>query len=382
MTPPFCPNPDCSHHHDTPEAYAGYWKESGSYETLVVGTVNRFTCLACRKGFSERTFSIDYYTKRTLDLREIHRAVSQSESVSSIARHLSASVASVQNRIDRLAPGCCALHADLTGSICLSEHLVADGLESFDYSQYHPNQINILVGKQSQFLYALSHTTIRRKGRMSPAQKARREKHEKRWKAPRAGIRKSFATMLRAIDPIWNRARLPELQLWTDEHHVYPRAIQDVAPLLLALHDGSFTHHTWPSTAPRHVLNPLFPVNYYDREVRKDLAALRRESTCFTRNVANGMGRFTCHMTYHNYQKPYRVGTVPPCTFVHAEVAGIDPGLIASRLDRLYTDRAFLSQHKLSDEAIRIWLKEAETPFQAHPSYLPKFAACGLHKVR
>ncbi|GAB1432910.1 hypothetical protein MASR2M29_15350 [Spirochaetota bacterium] len=41
----------------------------------------------------------------------------------------------------------------------------ADGFESFDRSQYFPNQINLVLGKNSQFLYDYSHTTIRRKGR-------------------------------------------------------------------------------------------------------------------------------------------------------------------------------------------------------------------------
>jgi len=83
-----------------------YWKPFGSYMTKVVGPVLRFKCSVCGKGFSERTFSINYYTKRLLDLREIHRAISQSESVSSVARHLACTADSIQNRIDRLGRSC------------------------------------------------------------------------------------------------------------------------------------------------------------------------------------------------------------------------------------------------------------------------------------
>ena len=377
MTPPFCPNPACTHHHDTPRYYTGHWKHAGSYMTAVVGEVPRFKCTACKRGFSERTFAYGYFTKRTLDVREIQRAVSQGESVSSIARHLGASTASIQNRIDRLARSCLAMHADLTDTLTLGEHLVADGFESFDRSQYHPNQINILVGKQSQFLYALVHVTIRRKGRMSRAQRDRRRQLELLWRAPRAGIRTSFARLMSAIDPLWNRTRLPVLQLWTDEHRDYPCAIMDTRPLLAAMHDGSFSHMTWPSTAPRHLLNPLFAVNYYDRELRKDVAAFRRESTCFTRNVANGLSRFVCHMAYHNYQKPYRVEPAQIDGSVHAEVAGIDRGLIRAQLARLYSDRPFIDQHTPSDEAARIWLKQAATPLKKKPDRLPAYASSG-----
>jgi transposase-like protein len=377
MNPPFCPNPDCTHHRDTPERYAGYWKHAGSYMTVVVGAVPRFKCTACGREYSVRTFAYGYYTKRTLDVREIQRAVSQGESVSSVARHLGASTASIQNRIDRLARACLAMHTDLTATLTLGEHLVADGFESFDRSQYHPNQINLLVGKRSQFLYTLAHVTIRRKGRMTRIQKERRRRLEELWRAPRAGNRASFARVLAAIDPIWNRTRMPDLQLWTDEHRDYPPAIMDTRPLLMAMHDGSFCHMTWPSAAPRHLLNPLFAVNYYDRELRKDIAAFRRESTCFTRNVANGLSRLACHMAYHNYQKPYRVQSVHSDGPSHAEMAGIDRVLIGAQLAKLYTDRPFISQHDPSAETARIWLKRAATPLKKVPDRIPAYARSG-----
>ena len=134
---------------------------------------------------------------------------------------------------------------------------------------------------------------------------------------------------------------------------------------------------SWPSTAPRHLLNPLFAVNYYDRELRKDVAAFRRESTCFTRNVANGLSRFVCHMAYHNYQKPYRVEPAQIDGSVHAEVAGIDRGLIRAQLARLYSDRPFIDQHTPSVEAARIWLKQAATPLKKKPDRLPAYASSG-----
>jgi transposase-like protein len=374
MVPPFCPNPRCPHHFDRPAQYHGYWKHFGSYETLVVGTVPRFRCLSCGRGFSERTFSIDYYTKRRLDLREMHRAVSQSESLSSIGRHLGCSVESVQNRLDRLARNAMAMHGQLLSELRLSEHLVADGFESFDRSQYFPNQINLLVGKQSQYLYGLTHATIRRKGRMSKHQKQVREQLEQAYRAPKNAVETSFARLLDAIPDLWDPATLPRLRLWTDEHYAYPLAVRRVPALAQAQAGRTFIHETWPSTAPRNVLNPLFPVNYYDRELRKDIAAFRRESTCYTRNTANGLARFMAHLVYHNYQKQYRVGQGRQTEHVHAEMAGILHERIAECLGWLYSARPFLSKQSLSPEARKIWRKEAVTPLKAGSSYLPKYA--------
>ncbi|HUW70510.1 MAG TPA: hypothetical protein VMX33_09760 [bacterium] len=373
MQPPFCPNPRCSHHRDSPESYLPYWKPAGFYTTLVVGVVMRFRCSSCGKGFSERTFSIDYYTKRTLDLHEIHRALSQSESLSSVARHLGCSVDSVQNRADRLGRAALALHTDLTGELRLAEHLVADGFESFDRSQYFPNQINILVGKKSQFLYAATHTTIRRKGRMTPGQQKMRHRLERVYRAPPRALEQSFARALEDIPAHWNQAVLPHLELWTDEHQAYPRAIAAVPALRAATVDGSFVHRTCPSKAPRNLYNPLFPVNYYDRELRKDIAAFRRESTCFTRNVANGLLRFSIHMAYHNYQKRFRVhdGTN---TSVHAAMAGIAAERVDERLAGFYEQRPFLSKVRLNTESRKIWLKTSTTPLKVGPTFVPAYA--------
>jgi len=374
MVPSFCPNPDCSHHFDESGAYAGHWKHVGSYHTKVVGSVPRFRCLACGKGFSERTFSVDYYTKRLFNLREIHRAASQGESVSSIARHLAGSIASIENRVERLSRNCIAMHEYLVADLKLSENLVADGFESFDRSQYFPNNINLLVGQDSQYLYGVTHTTIRRKGRMTRHQKRMREKLEQTYRAPKQGIQASFTRLLGLIPKLWDRALLPQLRLWTDEHHAYPRSILHVSHLAQCQCDGSFVHSTWPSKAHRTISNPLFPANYFDRELRKDIAAFRRESTCYTRNTANGLARLMLHLVYHNYQKPFRVGPGRKTENVHAEIAGVSAARIAGQFAMFYTERAFLSKQKLSAEGRRIWLKEAVTPLKVGATYLPRYA--------
>ncbi len=96
MIPPFCPNPFCKAHYPqyAAEHTEPFWVDRGFYTTQVVGLVPRFRCKLCLKGFSERTFSIDYYTKRNLDNREAFRAIAAGESISSIARTLSCSYGS------------------------------------------------------------------------------------------------------------------------------------------------------------------------------------------------------------------------------------------------------------------------------------------------
>ncbi len=258
----------------------------------------------------------------------------------------------------------------------IGEHLVADGFESFECSQFFPCHINLLTGKGSQFLYGATHVTLRRKGRMTPAQKKARALLERRWKPPRGALTEAFARLLAIIPRHWDQRRVSGIELWTDEHPAYPRAVARVPALRAALAEGRFFHNTCSSKLPRTKQNPLFSVNYYDRELRKDLAALRRESTCFSRNVANGLMRFMLHLLYHNYQKRYRVHD-PLMLFSHAEAAGIPGFRVAEALDGLYCDRPFLSKLHLSTEERRIWLKDASTPLKDAHDYVPQYArAC------
>jgi len=373
MEPPFCPNPRCGHHNDSHDQYRGFWISIGSYDTLVVGPVPRFRCNACGKTYSERTFSIHYYTKRIIDLKEIHRGLAQGECISAIARHLACSFESVQNRIDRLGRSSIAAQANILEGFSAGEHMAADGFESFDRSQYHPCHHSILVGKSSQFLYGSTHATLRRKGRMTASQRSLRSHLEQRWKPARGALSSSFRRLMGVLVSCWDQDAMEGLQLWTDEHPVYPQAIASLPSLRLAMAEGRFEHRTHPSQAPRGLHNPLFSVNYYDRELRKDLAAFHRESTCFTRNVANGLMRMRLYQIYHNYQKRYRIRPLW-LPFTHAEAAGIPSFKIGEGLKGYYTDRPFLSKLRLNDEETRVWMKGHRTPLKDKKDYVPKYA--------
>jgi hypothetical protein len=376
-SPPYCPNPTCAFHGYEAAATGRFWTFQGVYVTKVIGVVHRFRCSSCGTGFSERSFSLDYYTKKTLDYREIFRATTAAESVSSIARHLGCSSASIQNRQDRLGRNCLAMHARLLERHELSEDLCADGFESFDRSQFFPNAINFLIGTESQFLYGQTHVTLRRKGRMTVGQRRKRQAYDTDGAFPKGSLTTSFSNLLGIIDPIWNQERRPHLVLRTDEHPAYPRAIRRVASLSTASGQGSFVHEAYSSKLARTLTNPLFPVNYYDRELRKDLAAFRRESTCFTRNVANGLLRFTQHQVWHNYCKPHRIVSTSVQPATHAVMAGISKEAIEREMSRLFIDRAFISHQRLNNEAIRIWLKQHPTPLKKKSDYCQGFARVG-----
>lgn len=384
--PSFCPNPACAYHipvaqEDPPRPTP--FVRIGSYYTQVVGPVTRYRCKACGKTFGARTFQLDYYTKRSLPYPRLHQALSSGQNLSSIARLLHCSPASVQNRLERLSRNALLLHQHCLRTHHLQEDLCADGYERFDRNQFFPNNINLTVGKTSQFIYGISHATLRRKGSMRPEQKEHQKALDARWKPPPGSLSTSFSALLQELPTYWNPASLPTLTLYTDEHPAYPAALRRVPLLKQALATHQLTHARVSSKLPRTVHNPLFPSNYIDRELTKDLAAYHRESVCFTRNVSNGLARLLCYLLYHNYQKPFRIywGALhlPP----HASVAGIPSDTFRKKLDSVYQERFFLSHQPLSPLWEAIWFRRYKTPLKTKEEYLPKYAGGkGIHKVR
>lgn len=371
MIPPFCPNSACSLHQKVPsEGSTQWWKANGFHKTKVVGRVRRFQCRTCGKTFSTRTFQLDYYTKKTVDYRAIFFKNTSAECVNAVARNLELRPEVVLNRIERLARNCLAMHHSLEGKRPLLEDLCADGFESFDRSQYFPNHIAILVGDESQQLYSFAHATIRKKGKMTKRQKRVREELEKQYRAPRGGVKASFAKATEVITGKWDSSKHPKLYLTTDEHQAYPRAL---ASLPFAK-SPDFTHRKVSSKLSRTKDNPLFPVNYMDREFRKDHAEHHRESTCFVRNVANGLTRLAMYQCWHNYWKSHRINSKKEREPVHAVVSGIDEREVEDAKSRLFVERAFLSRTPLPEWALDVWLRRSKTPLKEKPEYLPAFA--------
>jgi transposase-like protein len=347
---------------------------NGFHYSKVAGAVQRYKCGHCGTSFSDRTFSIDYYVKKSVNYGELLEMTVAGECVSRAGRSLGCSCASTQNRLDRMARNLLAMHQELEGRRALGENLVADGFEGFDVSQYYPSHVSLVVGQISQLIYALDHASMRRKGRMTEAQKAKRAELELRWKPKRGSLGRSFAQAMQIIPLKWDKQVMPKLSILTDEHPAYPGAIRSVEALD-AEYGKDLVHETYSSKLPRDLLNPLFSVNYMDRELRKDVAAHARESTCIGRNVANGLSRLAVYMAWHNYWKQYRLRTKDEAKRrPHAECAGVAPDAIEDAKRRCFVERAFLSKAGLDPWARDIWLKRHPTPLKSGADYLQKHA--------
>jgi transposase-like protein len=369
---PFCPNPRCHLHTPNHPQIEDWFVNAGTYSTIAFGTVRRYRCTECGRYFSEQTFSIDYYAKKTLSYRELFQMLYTTSSIRDMGRAFSVRPETVMNKLSRLARGCLKRFAELRILLRLNEDLVADGFENFTVSQFFPCSINFLVGKRSQLVYWFDHVTLRRKGRMSEVQKAQREALESLFRADPKATAASFRELMGECFHLLSNAHLNELRLFTDEHKTYDWVYRKSVLRQSEQFREAIDHIRIPSKLRRTVQNPLFSVNYVDRQLRKDVAECVRETVCFGRNVSRSVDRLVVYLTYHNLFKPYREQRKDFRS--HAEVAGLSSGEVQELKEDLFTERPFLRFYGLEGPWREAWLRTHITPLKDKDDYLPRYA--------
>jgi hypothetical protein len=172
------------------------------------------------------------------------------------------------------------------------EPIVIDGFESFAFSQYYPLHLNLAVGAESHFVYALTESELRRKGRMTAAQKAKRDREERTWGRPDPkAIEKGVAELVGLVVPPGAVATLR-----SDEHPAYPRAFR-------RLGGRALRHEVTSSKAARTTGNPLFPVNRQDAMLRHCGANHRRETIAFSKLRAAVIERAWLQAVFMGFMK-------------------------------------------------------------------------------
>ena len=362
--PSFCPHQGCPSHSNCATVGDCWYRKDGFRSTKVVGAVQKFRCRVCGRGFSQRTFDIDYWTHRSIDYQLVQNLLVGGSGLRQSSRTLGVSLNLIGNRHARLARQALAIHSSVLEKLRLCEDLVFDGFESFAYSQYYPNNINLLVGADSQFVLGMNATVLRRKGRMTELQKEKRKNLEGQWRAPGNGIYRSSRELLNwACHVGFGSRRLP-LVIKSDEKKEYARALGSLKPYGGWLGEGLIDHQMTSSKAARTFSNPLFPVNYLDRQLRKDLAEHVRETVRFSRRIEFSLERATIHLFHHNYFKSFRSRCLDK-EKTHAEVAGFDRNDIKLWQREYLTTRVFGWREGLESWALDLWRRKTTVP--VHP---------------
>jgi transposase-like protein len=292
FVPPHCPRTDCRFHRSS----AGWrWKRHGAYTRQALPhRIPRFRCAHCGHTFSSQSFSTTYWLRRPDLLLTTALGLLACSGYRQIARAPRCAPTTVMRHAARLGRHALLyLHLHRPRGP-LAEPVVGDGFESFAYSQYHPLYLNLVVGARSHFCYAFTHTELRRKGRMTPAQRRRRAALERAHGRPDPrGIERGTALALELA--------VPEPQALTfrsDEHQDYPRALR-------RLPRYTITHERTSSLEARTAGNPLFPVNRLDLLLRHNSANHKRETIAFSKRHQAVVERAAWLILWQDFTKPF-----------------------------------------------------------------------------
>lgn len=375
MTIPYCPNKKCTYH-NLKEKLKNWYIHKGFYTTLVSGTLPRFKCKSCGRTFSERTFSIDYFTKRQISYKAIYTHLKTASGIRDMARDLICTTDTISNRIFRLSRQMWAAESLFGEDPLLNENLSADGLESFVESRYYPSYINILAGSKSQFLYSYSSYFFKRKGTMTEDQKIERDNLYKTARFEKKGASRSFNEILNHAYRLSRKTKKKYLYFDTDENPVYQYCLRNHVKLRDSIHRGEIIHRQTNSQLERNRGNKLFSCNYIDRQIRKDLAEHVRETVQFSRDINCSMERFAIYRFWHNYEKPWRINAKYRKFRTHAEAAGIGKECIKQLRDSVF--KGFRIPMTLIDDRLttfqrKSWLRNNLNPKGETLQYFPKF---------
>jgi transposase-like protein len=272
------------------------WKKMGFYARRAAPQrIQRYRCSRCRRCFSDQTFSPTYWLRRPDVLPLLLGRLVACSGYRQIARELTVSPTTVLGQTARLGRHCLLFHERLRPKRPPAEPLAVDGFESFEFSQYTPVQFHLAVGAASHFVYGFTDSELRRKGRMTAAQKERRAELEAALGRPDPrSIEREMAALLQITVPPGSGV----VDLRTDEHPAYPRALGRLA-------GRAFAHEVTSSRVPRTTRNPLFPVNLADLLLRHSSANHKRETIAFSKRRQSAAERLWIWVVWRNTMKSF-----------------------------------------------------------------------------
>jgi transposase-like protein len=288
--PPHCPNRGCLYHHTQPTPWP--YRRHGFYQRQSSPhRIQRFRCLSCRRAFSTQTFSTTYWLKCPSLLAPVYTHTVGGMANRQIARTIKAAPATVDRLLGRLGRHCLLFLGQLLANASPFGDIVIDDLASFEYSQYYPFDHLTAVDQTSSYVIYFNDAPRRRSGRMTAAQRARREQLEAIHGRPDPrAVHKASRELLQTALQGSCRAVVR-----SDEHRAYRWALQTVA--------CQVEHRQTSSRRKRDRHNELFEVNALDMFLRHSSANHRRETIAFAKRRQESAYRLAIFVCWKNVGK-------------------------------------------------------------------------------
>jgi len=211
-----------------------------------------------------------------------------------IAKDLKVAPETINRHIARLGRHSMLFHQQMMRGSPPVHDFVVDGFESFEFSQYFPIHHHVAVEKETDFFIYFTDSELRRKGRMTEAQKRRRQKSEMELGRPDPkAIEKDMLELLEVVLKGQTTATI-----YSDEHPAYRRSIEAL--------DAHIEHRVTPGKAHRDKNNSLWEVNLLDLLIRHCNANHKRETIAWSKRRQASAERLAILLVWRNYMKGRR----------------------------------------------------------------------------
>jgi len=211
-----------------------------------------------------------------------------------IARDLKVSPETINRHIARLGRHCMLFHQQMMQHCPPVQDVVIDGFETFEYSQYFPIHHHVAVDKETDFFLYFTDSELRRKGRMTEAQKHRRHKLEMTLGRPDPkAIEKDMREVLEVV-----LKGIKRVTVYSDDHPAYRRSLRLLATQI--------DHRVTPGSAHRDNNNSLWVVNLLDSLIRHSSANHKRETIAWSKRRQSSSERLAILLVWRNYMKRRR----------------------------------------------------------------------------
>jgi transposase-like protein len=263
---------------------AGYfWKQNRKIR------IQRFTCLHCGRSFSTQTFSCDYWQRKTGMGQKIFFKIVGCMANRQMARDLGVAPSTIEHHVSRLARHCILFHLKMMAGLTPPDHIVVDGFESFEWSQFFPINLNIAIEKGTDFFLYFTDSEMRRKGTMTEEQKLRRQELERKLGRPDPkAIEKGMKELLEVVLKGQEQATV-----YSDCHKAYPRAISQL--------DCQIKHLKTPGKEHRDQNNNLWEANLADLLIRHTSSNHKRETLAWSKRRQGAAERLIIFLVWRNY---------------------------------------------------------------------------------
>ena len=294
FTPPRCPNLKCPMHKSP---IPDFFTRQGTYHPKCRAIpVPRFSCRACRRGFSRQTFRADYYDHKPHLNAPLMRLLASGLGLRQSGRLLHMSLHCIELKFRKMAKVLRDLHTNLLDVFRQPFEFELDELVTFEGSRLtRPLTLPVLIEARSLLVVAAASAPIRPSGKLSKRRRAALEREEKlterRKDESRECLQKVFAVGAACIAPG------DRVLLRTDEKPLYV----PLAKAAFAKH--RLRHERYSGKLPRTTSNPIFRINFTAALARDLNGRLRRRSwlaSKFRRYLDLQLAVF---MTYRNYTR-------------------------------------------------------------------------------